>query len=151
MAIGPDSIPAIVSKVYALEPAAPPAKLFQYSYNTGIFPTMWNIAQICPVHKKQDNSKPTNYSLLSIVSKMMENVINGAIKPYLLSSNLLSDIQFGFHQGHSALDLITALVQTWTKELNSRVLSSIHNSSTTEAAHIQMQQDLDNIQIWTDE
>eukprot|EP00061_Rhincodon_typus_P011071 g35827.t1 len=45
----------------------------------------------------------------------MENVINSAIK-----QNLLSDAQFGFHQGHSAPDLITALLQTWTNELNFR-------------------------------
>eukprot|EP00061_Rhincodon_typus_P001367 g14606.t1 len=50
----------------------------------------------------------------------MEGILSSAIKQDLLSNNLLSDTQFGFHQGHSAPDLITALVQTWTKELNSR-------------------------------
>ena len=49
----------------------------------------------------------------------MEGVINSAIKQHLLSNNLPSDAQFGFHQGHSAPELITALVQTWMKELNS--------------------------------
>eukprot|EP00061_Rhincodon_typus_P014632 g41777.t1 len=96
---------------------------FQYSYNTGIYPTMWKIAQVCPLHKKQDNSNPANYhptKLLSIISKVMEDVINCAIKQRLLSNNLLSDAQFGFRQGLSAPDLITALVQMWTKELNSR-------------------------------
>eukprot|EP00061_Rhincodon_typus_P007021 g28275.t1 len=39
---------------------------------------------------------------------------------YQLSNNLLSDAQFGCCQGHSAPDLITALVRTWTKELYSR-------------------------------
>eukprot|EP00061_Rhincodon_typus_P001610 g15269.t1 len=50
----------------------------------------------------------------------MESVINSTIKQHLLSNNLLSDAQFGFRQGHSAPDLITASIQTWTKELNSR-------------------------------
>eukprot|EP00061_Rhincodon_typus_P018294 g47407.t1 len=50
----------------------------------------------------------------------MEGVINSAIKQHLPSTNLLTDTQSGFCQGHSAPDLITALVQTWTKELNSR-------------------------------
>eukprot|EP00061_Rhincodon_typus_P002532 g17823.t1 len=79
---------------------------------------MWKIAQICPVHKKQDKSNLTNYrpiSLLSIISKVMENVIKSAIEQHLLG-----DTPFGFRQGHSAPDLITALVQTWTNELNSR-------------------------------
>eukprot|EP00061_Rhincodon_typus_P004583 g22931.t1 len=50
----------------------------------------------------------------------MEGVINSAIQKHLLSNNLLNDAQFGFRQGLSAPDLITALVHTWTKELNSR-------------------------------
>eukprot|EP00061_Rhincodon_typus_P001767 g15725.t1 len=79
---------------------------------------MWKIAQVCPAHKRQDKSSPANYhpiSLLLIISKVMEDVINRAIKQHLLSN-----AQSGFHQGHSALDLITALVQTWTEELNSK-------------------------------
>eukprot|EP00061_Rhincodon_typus_P004567 g22894.t1 len=120
---GPDNILATVLKTCALKLAAPLAKLFQYSYNTGIYSTMWKIAQVCSVHKKQDKSNLANYSpisLLSIISKAMEGVINNAIKQHLLSNKLLSDAQFGFCQDHSAPVLITALVQTWTKELNSR-------------------------------
>eukprot|EP00061_Rhincodon_typus_P002194 g16848.t1 len=97
--------------------------MLQYRYKTGIYSTMWKINQVCPVYKKQDKSNPANYhpvSLLSIISKVMEGVINSAIKQYLISNNVLSDAQFGFCQGHSVPDLITALVQTWTKERNSR-------------------------------
>eukprot|EP00061_Rhincodon_typus_P013890 g40548.t1 len=73
-----DNILAIV-QICIPELAAPLAKLFQYSYNTGIYLTMCKIAQ-----------------------------------------HLLSNIQFEFCQSHSAPDLITALVQTRTNELNSR-------------------------------
>eukprot|EP00061_Rhincodon_typus_P003045 g19146.t1 len=37
-AMGPDNDPAIVLKVCAPELATPLVKLFQYSYNTGVFP-----------------------------------------------------------------------------------------------------------------
>eukprot|EP00061_Rhincodon_typus_P002508 g17742.t1 len=66
---------------------------------------MWKFAQVWPVHKKQDKSNLTNYhpiSLLSVISKVMEGVINSAVK------------------GHSAPDLITAFVEIWTKQLDSR-------------------------------
>eukprot|EP00061_Rhincodon_typus_P016229 g44331.t1 len=49
------------------------------------------------------------------VSKVMGVVINSTIKQHMLN-----DAQFGFRQGHLALNLLIALVQTWTKELNSR-------------------------------
>eukprot|EP00061_Rhincodon_typus_P016981 g45468.t1 len=93
-------------KTCALELTTLLPKLFQYSCNTGIYLTLWNIAQVCPVHKKQDKSNSANYrtiSLLLIISKVMEGVINSAIKQHLLSNNLLSDAQFGFHQGHYSI------------------------------------------------
>eukprot|EP00061_Rhincodon_typus_P003178 g19456.t1 len=49
----------------------------------------------------------------------MEGVINSALKQHQLNNNLLCDAQFGFCYSHSAPNLITALVQMWTKELNS--------------------------------
>eukprot|EP00061_Rhincodon_typus_P014136 g40975.t1 len=51
---------------------------------------------------------------------MRKGVINSAIKQHLLSNNPLTDAQFVFYQVHSAPNLITALVQTWAKELNAR-------------------------------
>uniref|UniRef100_UPI00398F2BD0 N-acetyllactosaminide beta-1,3-N-acetylglucosaminyltransferase 4-like n=1 Tax=Pristiophorus japonicus TaxID=55135 RepID=UPI00398F2BD0 len=50
----------------------------------------------------------------------MEAIVDSTIKRHLLTNNLLTDAQFGFHQNHLTPDPITALVQTWTKELNSR-------------------------------
>eukprot|EP00061_Rhincodon_typus_P000198 g10879.t1 len=94
--MGPDNIPAIVLKTCAPELAAPQAKLFQYSYNTGIYLIMWKIARVCPVHKMYDNSNSASYcpfSPLSIISKVVEGVIDSAIKQHLLSNNLLSDAQ----------------------------------------------------------
>eukprot|EP00061_Rhincodon_typus_P005237 g24509.t1 len=76
------------------EIATPLAKLFQYSYNIVIYLIMCKIAQLCPVHKKQNKSNPANYhpiNLLLIISKVVEGVINSAIKQHLLSNNLLSD------------------------------------------------------------
>eukprot|EP00061_Rhincodon_typus_P000901 g13136.t1 len=82
---GLDNILLIVLKICAPEPAAFLIKVFQHSDNTGIYLAMWKIAQICPVHKKQDKSNPSNYcpiNLLSIISKVMEGVINSAIKQH---------------------------------------------------------------------
>eukprot|EP00061_Rhincodon_typus_P002992 g19021.t1 len=94
--MGPDSL-AMVPKTHVPELAVHIAKLFQYNYNSVIYLTTWKIAQICPVHKKQDKSNFANHcpiSLVSFISKVMEGVINSAIKQQLLSNNLLSDAQF---------------------------------------------------------
>eukprot|EP00061_Rhincodon_typus_P009020 g32163.t1 len=44
-AAGPDKIPAIVLKTCAPELATPLDKLYQNSYNTGNYLTVWKIAQ----------------------------------------------------------------------------------------------------------
>eukprot|EP00061_Rhincodon_typus_P017890 g46806.t1 len=93
--MGCDNSLAVAMKTCAPELAAPLAKISQYSYNTGIYLTVWKISQVCPVHEKQDKSKVVNYcpiSFLSIISKVI--AINNAIKQHLLSNNLLSDPQF---------------------------------------------------------
>eukprot|EP00061_Rhincodon_typus_P004467 g22675.t1 len=96
-ATDPDNIPAIVLKTCAPELAAPLTKLFHYSSNVGIYPAMWKIVQIL---------------------KVMEGIINSAIKQHLLSNNELSDAQFGFCK---ATQLLTSL-QPWFKhEQNSGI------------------------------
>eukprot|EP00061_Rhincodon_typus_P018597 g47824.t1 len=93
-ATGPDNIPAIALKTCAPELAA----LLQY----------WHLldnVEDCPGVS---------------CTKVTKGVINSAIKLHVLGNNLLSDAQFGFHQGHSPPDIVTALVQTWPKVLNSR-------------------------------
>ena len=114
-AIGPDNIPDLCSRTCRFHSQALPVQLQHWHRPDNV--------ENCPEHKKQDKSNPAKYhpiSLLLIISKVMEGVINRAIKQHLLSNNLLNDAQFGFRQDHLAPDLTTALVQTWTKELNSR-------------------------------
>eukprot|EP00061_Rhincodon_typus_P015101 g42593.t1 len=85
--MGPDKILAVVLKACAPELAIPLAKLFQYGYNDDIYLTMWKISQLYHVHQKQDKSNQVNYGLisrLSIINKVMEGVINSAIKQHLL-------------------------------------------------------------------
>eukprot|EP00061_Rhincodon_typus_P008845 g31826.t1 len=110
-------------KTYTPELAIPLVMLFQNMYNTGIYLTMGKIDKVCLAHAEQDKSNPANYcpiGLLTIISKVTEGVINSAIKQHPLSHNMLIGAQFGFCQGHSAPELIAALVQTWTKDMNSR-------------------------------
>eukprot|EP00061_Rhincodon_typus_P003497 g20236.t1 len=76
-AMGPDSILAIVLKAYAPELAAPITKLFQSSYKSSIYLTMWKFDQVSFVHNEQEKSIPANSqtnSLLSIISKVMESI-----------------------------------------------------------------------------
>ena len=70
-----------------------------------------------PVKSCKTQIRPV--SLLCIVSKVMEKVVNTAIMNYLERNNLLSAHQFGFRSGLSAADLLTSLNHQWLSCINS--------------------------------
>ena len=68
---GPDGIPAIVLKSCAPELAPVLDKLFQLSYNLGIFLSSWKLAHIFPIPKKVTNLTLQTIALLqSLLSSL---------------------------------------------------------------------------------
>ena len=109
---GPDGIPAIVLKSCAPELAPVLNKLFQLSYNLGIFPSSWKLAHVFPIPKKGDKSDPSNYrpiAITSLISKTMETIVTKQLLAFLETNNLLSDHQYGFRQARSTGDLLALL------------------------------------------
>ncbi len=113
-ATGPDSIPARVLKQAAPELAKPLARLFQLLMSKHYMPKQWKLAHVIPCYKKKDKHDPNNYrpvSLLSIISKVMEGLINKALWKHINKHQLISDKQFGFRAGHSTADALTYVSQ----------------------------------------
>ena len=102
--------------------ASPLSELFSLCFRHGVQPSPWKTAKVVPVFKKQSRSAVKNYrpvSLLSVVSKVMEKVINRRLVNYLEKEELLSAHQFGFRSGLGAADLLTALNHEWMNTINS--------------------------------
>ena len=121
-ATGPDGVPSRVLKECAEPLALPLSDLFSLCFRCGTQPSTWKIANVVPVHKRKSKSEAKNYrpvSLLSIVSKVMEKIVNTSIMNYLEKGNLLSAHQFGFRTGLGAADLLTILNREWLTCLNS--------------------------------
>ena len=119
-ASGPDQVPSRVLKECA-GLASPLCRLFQLCFSKGTFPDQWRTASVIPVHKRDSKSDPTKYrpiSLLSIISKVMETVVNKQLQNHLLNNDLISSRQFGFRPHHSTADLLTILAQTWNASLD---------------------------------
>jgi hypothetical protein len=83
-ATGPDEI----STKFLKEMAAPvtPALtlIFQASLNQGQTPEDWKLANVSPIFKKGDKSKPANYrpvSLTSVCCKVIEHIIHSHLNP----------------------------------------------------------------------
>ena len=75
-ATGPNSLNTTLMKKYAKEISKPLALLFNMSFSNGIFPESFILANITPIHKKDDKTFVNNYRSISLVSnidKIMEN------------------------------------------------------------------------------
>lgn len=117
-ATGPDGVPARVLKECSTELASPVAKLFSDCFRHGVMPSAWKLAHVVPVHKRSSRSKPSNYrpvSLLSILSKVMEGIVNRQLVNFLETHRVLPDSQYGFRRGRGTADVLTALQNEWVQ------------------------------------
>ena len=121
-ATGPDGIPGRVLRECSRELAGPVTQLFSLSFRRGVVPMLWKVASVVPVFKKPPKSNPCNYrpvSLLPLLSKAMESVVNHQLVAYLERYHLLPDSQYGFRQGRGTADVLTTLQNEWTRTVAS--------------------------------
>ena len=70
------------------------------------FPDIWKLANLVPVHKKEEKNLLKNYcpiSLLPIFSKIFERVIYNFLFNHFVSNKLLTPSQSGFLPGDSCI------------------------------------------------
>ena len=103
-ASGPDGISNKMLKPVAEEVALPLSILFNRSFREGKFADAWKYSNVIPLPKKGDNSEPSNFrpvSLLSQLGKLQERIAFKNIHNYLNENNLIYKYQSGFLPGHS--------------------------------------------------
>ena len=96
-AAGPDDIHGKILKNCAVSLAYPLSLIFKTSYNSGMIPKDWKIANVVPVHKKGSKMYVENYrpiSLTSLVMKIFEKIIRDELM--INCENQLRDNQHGF-------------------------------------------------------
>ena len=120
-ATGPDGISARVLRECATELAPSLTSLFCLSLEKGLIPSGWKHGRITPVHKSGNKSNPDNYrpiSILPIVSKILEKIVNRQLLQHLTANGLLPQRQFGFQPGRSAMDMTAGMTQAWSDALD---------------------------------
>ena len=109
-ASGPDCIPVVVLKNCDPELSDILAKLFNICLKKSYFPDCWKVSFVVPVFKNVgERSTAKNYcpvSLLSVVSKVFEKLVNNRIVDQLENCGLFSDSQYGFRSSQSTADLL---------------------------------------------
>ena len=99
-ASGPDCIPVVVLKNCEPELSYILAELFNKCLKESCFPDCWKVSSVVPVFKNVgERSTAKNYrpvSLLSVVSKVFEKLVNNRIVDHLEKYDLFSDFQYSF-------------------------------------------------------
>ena len=108
-ASGPDCIPVVVLKNCEPELSYILAKLFNKCLKESCFLDCWKVSSLVPVVKNVvERSTAKNccpVSLLSVVSKAFEKLVNNRIVDHLEKCGLFSDFQYGFRSSRSTADL----------------------------------------------
>ena len=85
------------------------------------FPTILKYADITPIYKKLESVFVKNYrpvSILPMVSKIFERLMEKQIKPYV--EKFLSPYLCGYRKGYNAQYALTAMIEKWKKSLDNK-------------------------------
>ena len=128
-ASGPDCTPVVVLKNCEPELSYILAELFNKCLKESCFPDCWKVSSVVPVFKNVgERSTAKNYcpiSLLSVVSKVFEKLVNNRIVDQLQKCGFFSDFQYGFRSSRSTADLL--------RIVSDRIARAFNGSGTTPA------------------
>ena len=121
-AFGPTCIPVVVLKNCESELSYILAQLLNKCLKESCFPDCWKVSSVVPVFKYVgEKSTAKNYhpvSLLSVVSKVFENIVNNRAVDHLEKCGIFSHFQYGFRSSRSTADLLTVIPDTIARAFN---------------------------------
>ena len=124
-AAGYDDISAYKLKSCIQFVSEPLGYLCNRSLIEGFFPRELKLANVVPLFKSGDPMLFTNYrpvSLLSVISKVFENVMYTRLLNFIDTYNILINNQFGFRKSHSSYMALMAL----TNEISNAMENGDH-------------------------
>lgn len=114
-ALGWDGIPTSVIKS-ARHVLIPILKhVFNVCLSKGVFPLAFKKAVVHPIYKGGDRGSASNYrpiSVLTVLSKVFEKILNKRLLLFIDKGGVLSENQYGFRSGRSTEDAVLVLTET---------------------------------------
>lgn len=110
---GYDGIPAFFVKTHHDIFAPLVADIFNESIASGSYPEKLKVARVVPVHKSGNKTEVNNYrpiSILSVLSKLFEQLLADRVSTFLNDRKVIYDHQFGFRSGSSTWTAASELV-----------------------------------------
>ena len=92
--------------------------IYNESKEEQIFPDSLKLADVTPIHKRDNKTTKENYrpvSLLLVVSRLFERDMYNQIINYI--DKFLSPYLFGFRKGHSTEQCLSVMLERWKRAL----------------------------------
>ena len=140
-ASGLDCIPVVVLNNCEPELSYILSKFFKNCLKESCFPDCWKVSSVVPLFKNVgERSTAKNHrpvSLLSVVSKVFEKLVNNRIVDHLEKCGLFSDFQDGFRSSLSTADLLTVV--------SDRIPRAFNRSGATRAVALDISKAFDRV------
>lgn len=120
---GPDNITAAALKKHKLAFSCILRDIFNEIILTGRYPDQLKSARVVPIFKSGDPMDVNNYrpiSVLSVLNKIIEQLIASRIKSFLNSLELLYKNQYGFRRGSSTRTATSELLDDIYQDLDGK-------------------------------
>ena len=118
----PDCVPVVLLKNCDPELSYKLAELFSMCLKESCFQGCWKVSSVATIFKNvRERHTAKSYSpvsLLSVVSKVFEKLINNSIVDHLQKFDLFSDFQCGFRSCRSTADLLTVVFDRIARAFN---------------------------------
>lgn len=101
---GIDDITTLIIQRCSKELAKPLVKIMNKIIDTGIYPEELKIAKVIPIFKGGDRTDASNYrpiSILSIIAKIFDKIIDDRLMKFLKINKFISHKQFAFTENSS--------------------------------------------------
>ena len=125
-AAGPDGVHGKILKNCAVSIAYPLSIIFRVSYNSGMIPKEWKLANVVPVHKKGSKTSVENYrpiSLTSLVMKIFEKIVRDELM--LRCEAMLGENQHGFLPRKSCTTQLINFTDNVSRAMNQSLRTDI--------------------------
>ena len=86
--------------------------LFNFIFDSGIFPDMWRDGLLSPLYKRGNRLNPDNYrgiTLLSDLGKLFTRVLNNRLESWAENYRIYVEAQNGFRKGRGTVDSVFVL------------------------------------------
>ena len=118
---GFDNLPIRLLKDSAHLISEPLSYIFNLSLKNGIFPDLLKTAKVTPIYKKGPREDPGNYrpiSVLPVIAKVFEKIVNKRVVEFLESNAILYKHQYGFRKKYSTKLSVINLVNSLIKSID---------------------------------